>query len=172
MVVNLLGAEQNAYFFIAWAISGLLLVIPIATSTSLLAEGSYGEDLRFNVIRAVKFIFLLLLPAVAFIFFFGNYLLLIFGKQYAENSFEVLRVLAVASIPYSLNCVYAYVKRVRKEIKPVIYVYGSLILLTLIGSYLSAQNMRIIGVGIAWVVGNVLVCSFIVPTFLHKAYSR
>ena len=123
MVINLLGTETNAYFFIAWAISGLLLVIPNATSSSLLAEGSYdAERLRFNVIRSVKFIFLLLLPAIAFIFLFGDYLLLIFGEQYAENSFEVLRILVIASIPFSLNSLYAIIKRgIMKETMMITY---------------------------------------------------
>ncbi|MDY6931986.1 MAG: oligosaccharide flippase family protein, partial [Halobacteriota archaeon] len=37
MVINILGAEMNAYFFIAWQISMLLLTIPRWTSISLLA---------------------------------------------------------------------------------------------------------------------------------------
>ena len=169
MVVNVLGAEQNAYFFIAWAVSGLLLVIPSATSRSLLAEGSYGEDLRFNALRAIKFISLLLLPAITFIFLFGDYLLLIFGKQYAENSLKVLRILALASIPYSVNVLYASIKRIRKEIKPLIYLYAGISILTIATSYLLMQNMGIIGVGIAWVLANVLVAVFIVFS-LRRAY--
>lgn len=42
MVVNLLGAEQTAYFFIGWAVASILFVIPLATSFSLFAEGSYN----------------------------------------------------------------------------------------------------------------------------------
>ncbi len=43
MVINVLGAETNAYFFIAWQISVLLLAIPRFTSISLLAEGSHNH---------------------------------------------------------------------------------------------------------------------------------
>ena len=157
----MLGAEQNAYFFIAWAISGLLLVIPSATLHSLLAECSYGEDLKFNVLRAVKFIYLLLLPAIIFIFLFGNYLLLIFGKQYAENSLEVLRILSLASIPYSINALYASIKRIKKEIKSLIYLYAGISIITIVAGYLLMWKMRIIGVGVAWVLANGLVAIFI-----------
>ena len=173
MVVNMLGAEANAYFFIAWAISGLLLVIPGATSTSLLAEGSYdAEKIRFNLIRSVKFIFLLLAPAIAFIFLFGDYLLSIFGRQYAENSFDVLRILALASVPFSVNVLYASIKRIKKEIKPLMQVYGSIAILTLVGSYFLMQSKGIIGVGIAWVLANGLVAVFTGLTCLHREYSR
>ena len=41
MVVNLLGAEQNAYFYVAWVIGGLLFAIPAAVSRSLFAEGAH-----------------------------------------------------------------------------------------------------------------------------------
>lgn len=162
MVVNMLGAEANAYFFIAWAISGLLLVIPRATSTSLLAEGSYdAEKIGFNLMRSVKFIFLLLIPAIAFIFLFGDHLLSTFGGQYAENSFDVLRILAFASIPFSINVLYASIKRIKKEIKPLIWIYGGIAVLALAGSYFLMQSKGIIGVGCAWFLANGLVCVFI-----------
>ena len=65
MVVNLISAESNAYFYVAWMIAGLLFAIPIAVSQSLFAEGSHFEDkLRENVMKSLKFTFLLLIPAV------------------------------------------------------------------------------------------------------------
>jgi O-antigen/teichoic acid export membrane protein len=155
LVVNFLGAEKNAYFFIAWSISGLLLVIPGATSTSLLTEGSYNkEELKGNVKKAAKFIFLLLATAVIGIFLFGRYVLWLFGEAYAQNSFEVLWILALASFPFAFNSLYIAIKEVQKEIKPVIYVYGAIALITIAGSYVLMPNMGIIGVGIAWVIGN------------------
>jgi O-antigen/teichoic acid export membrane protein len=155
MVINILGAEMNAYFYIAWAISGLLLAIPLATSTSLLAEGSFSpEKLRRNVIRSLKFIFLLLGAAIIVVFVFGRYLLLLFGEEYARNSFEILLILVLGSIPFAINSLYATIKRVQKEITPLIWVYGSIAIITLAASYLLMHNMGIIGVGIAWVNGN------------------
>ncbi len=162
MVINILSAEMNAYFYIAWAISGLLLAIPLATSTSLLAEGSFlPEELGKNAIRALKFIFILLAVAIIGIFLFGKYVLLLFGVEYARNSFEVLLILALGSIPFAFNSLYAATKRVQKEIKPVVYVYGSIAIITLAASYLLMQNLGIIGVGIAWLLANGLICIFI-----------
>ena len=37
IIVNLMSAEQNAYFYIAWMMAGLLLAIPHAVSSSLFA---------------------------------------------------------------------------------------------------------------------------------------
>jgi O-antigen/teichoic acid export membrane protein len=158
LVVNILGPEKNAYFFIAWATAGLLLVIPGATAKSLLTEGSYSRDeLSSNTKRAVKFIVILLGAAIAGIFLLGRYVLWLFGEAYAQNSFEVLAILAFGSVPFALNTVYTTIKRVQKELVPVILVYGGTALITILGSYLLLQRMGLIGVGIAWVMGNGLV---------------
>lgn len=155
MVINILGAESSAYFYIAWAISGLLLAIPKFTSVSLLAEGSYNrEELIRDTKRAAKFIFLLLGVAIIGIFLFGKYLLWIFGEEYARYSFEVLSILVLGSIPFAFNALYATIKRVENEVKPVILVYGSVAAITIVGSYFLMQTMGLVGIGYAWVIGN------------------
>lgn len=155
MVINLLGAEMNAYFYIAWQFSFLLLSVPRWTSMSLLAEGSYNrEALRRNTKRAAKFISLILGAAIIAILLFGKYLLGIFGVEYARNSFEVLSILMLGSIPFAFNALYATIKRIQKEIKPVIWVYGGIAIITLVVSYILMQSIGIIGAGIAWILGN------------------
>jgi len=46
MVLNVLGAEQAAYYYIAYAIAALLFMIPNAISMSLFVEGSHGSFRR------------------------------------------------------------------------------------------------------------------------------
>lgn len=158
LVVAVLGAEINAYFYVAWAISSILLMIPYTTSTSLFAEGSFSPDaLRENVIKSLKFIYVLLILGIIGVFIFGRYVLLLYGEAYAENAFEVLLILSVASIPHAINVVYVAVKRVKKEIMSVIYVYGAVAVLTLIGSYVLIQVMGLRGIGISWIFGNGIV---------------
>lgn len=43
LVINVLGREANAYFYIAFSISGLLAMIPMAVSLSVFAHGSHDE---------------------------------------------------------------------------------------------------------------------------------
>jgi len=158
LVITVLGEEINAYFYVAWAIASILLMIPVTTSTSLFAEGSFSPDeLRQNVIKSLKFIFVLLILGIVGIFILGRYVLLLFGNAYAENAFEVLLILSIASIPHAINVVYVAVKRVKKETMPVIYVYGAVAVLTLIGSCVVIQEMGLIGIGISWIFGNGIV---------------
>jgi len=46
MVLNTLGAEQAAYYYIAFAIASLLFMIRNAVSMSLFVEGSHDEALK------------------------------------------------------------------------------------------------------------------------------
>jgi len=155
IVVNIIGVESNAYFYIAWATSALLFMIPVSISTSLLAEGSFAPDkLRSNITKSLKLIFTLLIPAIILIYIFGTHFLLLFGKEYAENSFEVLVILSIASLPYAVNVVYVTVKRIKKEIIPVIYIYGAVAVITIAGSIVLIQGMGLIGIGISWAFGN------------------
>ena len=165
LVINILGKEANAYFYIAWTTSGLLAAIPKATSMSLLAEGSHDmKNLKANTIKAMKFIFILLGIAIAGIFIFGENLLWIFGEEYAKKSFEVLLVLALGSIPFALNTVYVTIKRIQKEIKTVIFVYGIIAIVTILGSYILMRRMGLIGVAFSWPISNCITL-FIIASY-------
>jgi len=155
LVVNVLGAAMNAYFYVAWAISLMLMTIPLAISKSLLAEGSFSpEKFRKNVIKSLKFIVVLLIPAIIGVFVFGRYVLWLFGEEYARNSLELLLILSVASVPYAVISVYAAVKRVQQEVMPVIGVHGFVAMFAIFGGYLLMQSMGLIGIGYAWLLGN------------------
>jgi len=79
---------------------------------------------------------------------------MLFGGEYAENSFGVLVVLCVASLPYAVNAVYTAVKRVQGEVGAVILVYGVVAVVTIVGGYLLMDGFGVMGVGYAWVAGN------------------
>jgi len=115
MVVNLLGAEQNVYFYIAWMLGGILGSIPQATSLSLLAEGSNNrETLTSNVQRSVKIILVLLLPAIVIILLLGDKLLFLFGQTYSQYGTGLLCLMALAALSISVNALYISIKRVKK----------------------------------------------------------
>ncbi len=168
MVLNLLGAEDTAYFYIAWSMGVLLCAISIATSTSLFAEGSYDETkLKQNIRQSIKLILLLLLPAIILIFLVGDKLLLLFGEVYSERATHLLWLVALASFPMSLNWVYFAVERVRKKIKSIILIAGFIALATLVLSYLLLPGLGILGGGIA-LLSSQGIATFIILLQLHR----
>lgn len=157
LILNILGAESSAYYFIAMQIAAVLFIIPSATSNSLFAEGSHDEkDIKIYIKKSVKIISLLLIPAILIIVFFGQYILLIFGKNYSSQGFEFLQLLAISGIFVSINSIFGTLLRVEKKIKTLFYmsVFSATLLLGLSYCFMSFE---LLGIGLAWVIGNAIV---------------
>ncbi len=81
MVLNVLGVEQAAYYYIAYAIAALLFMIPSAISMSLFVEGSHGEALKRTVVKSLVTIFSLLVPAACVLYVCGGWVLGVVGAE-------------------------------------------------------------------------------------------
>ena len=162
MVLNLLGAEQNAYFYIGWMMAGLLFAIPMAVSQSLFAEGSHLEDkLKENVTKSLKFTYLLLVPAAIVLILAGKWVLLAFGQSYSANALHLLWVLSLSSLPLALTHIYSGILRVRGRIKELMAIWGFIALAVLLASYLIMPVTGIIGIGYAWLGAQAVVAIYI-----------
>ena len=151
IVVNLLGPESSAYFFVAWMMASILSAIAFAISSSLFSEGSHFEDkLVENVQKSFKFTFLVLVPAVILFILIGKWLLLAFGQSYSVAGLRLLWIVAVASLPLGINAIYTSILRVRGRLKELIAIWGVIAAATLVTSYLIAPVTGIIGIGYAW----------------------
>jgi O-antigen/teichoic acid export membrane protein len=151
MVVNLLGAEQNAYFYVGWNVASTLLLIPRATSLSLFAEGSYDDrKIDYEIRRSLKLILVLLVPAIIILLLLGDKILLLFGGVYSANATKLLWILAFSAFPFSLNYIYYGLKMVERRMKSVIGLTIFTATATLGISYLLLPRMGILGGGIAW----------------------
>ncbi len=152
MIVNLLGAEQNAYFYVTWRIAGLLFAIPGAVSQSLFAEGSHSEgELAANVRRSLRFVFILLVPAVVLLFLLGKWLLLLFGEAYSLSGLTLLWILAISSLLIGINSVYRSILMVEGRIRELVIINGLRAAAVLLGTYLIVPTTEIVGIGYAWI---------------------
>ncbi len=163
MVVNILSPESNAYFYVAWMIAGVIFAIPTSISLSLFAEGSHFEKrLRENVIRSVKFSFLLLVPVVILLLLVGKWLLLAFGQSYSTNALPLLQILAISSLPLVVNLIYTSVLRVTGRIRELIIIRGIVAIIVLLTSYLIMPTSGIIGIGYAWLGAQVVLAIYVI----------
>jgi len=151
MILNLLGEAEAAKYYIAFAIGNLALIIPDALSTSLFVEGSHGESLRKNVIKAGLAIYSFLIPAVIFIYFFGNLLLGLFGKDYVE-AFALLRILALSSFFVAVYSLFIPIQNVRMRVESIVKLNFFRFLLLLGLCYIFILKFGIVGVGYAWII--------------------
>jgi len=170
MVLNLLGAEKAAYYYIAFAIARLIFMIPNAISMSLFVEGSHGESLRKIVFRSIVAIACLLTPVIVFVYFLGSHILQFFGKSYIQ-AFELLRLFALSSFFVAIVYVYLAVKRVQIGVKNIIFLNSLTCLLLLLLSYLLIPKTGIVGVGYSWIISysiGTLVVAYFLLRNIHK----
>jgi O-antigen/teichoic acid export membrane protein len=158
MILNVMGPEQNAYFYMAWMIAMVLGVIPSSFAQSLFAEGSYnpgrmgGGDGRKALLLAV----LLTIPAAGIIAFLGGWILHFFGPAYAQNGTGVLRILVLSIFPLCVNSFFMTVNQVKQR-APLIIGQSAFLAVSSIGlGYWLLCKVGIEGIGIAYVLTQLL----------------
>lgn len=164
IIVHILSVDSAAYFYVAWSVATVFSMISTSVTTSLFAEGSQNQEemFRLNISKSVKFIFLLLIPATILLFIFGDKILMLFGQTYSDNATQLLLFFIIGCIPQALNQLYITIKRVQIKIKPIIYVNGFTAAFIIFGSYLFIKITGLIGIGIAWILGQGIVSIVIV----------
>ena len=168
MIVNTIGAEEGAYFYVAYSVATILIMIPNAVSTSLFVEGSHNRPLKENVLKSMKLILMLMVPAMILIFLFGDKLLLIFSKEYSEQAFEMLQLFAVSSIFSSVTSIYISIKNIQKDVRMLNYVSFVFSTLLIGIGYAALLEYGLVGLGFAWLGVNVIVCGSVVGIAIFK----
>lgn len=155
MVLNVLGSNQTAYYYISYSLVYMLFMIPAAFSQSLFVEGSHGESLKRNTFKALLATFGLLIPLAFFMYLLGANILGIFGSSYV-NGLGLFRMMIISSFFVAITYIYFSVKKVLKDIKDLLFI-SFLIFTILIGtSYPFMIEFGIVGVGYSWILSYFL----------------
>lgn len=163
ILLGRLGAEANAFFFIAWQIMAALSMVPSSISTSLFAEGCHDEnELLGNAWRSRRLAFAIMTPVIILLLFFADPLLRVFGAEYAGNSTQLLRLFSLSLLPITVNQVWFSVLRVHKRLWALTILNGIIALVTLAGSYLLLPYMGTQATGVGWLAGQTLVALWVV----------
>ncbi len=163
VVLATVGAEANAYFYVAWSIASLLVAIPTAIASSLLAEGSHaGGEIGEHFQRAFRLTLLVMVPATALWCASAPVLLSLFGSFYASEGVVTLRLLSLAALPLSIVLLYLTRARVNREMRRVLLITGvtgggALVLGTLFASYGGAN-----GTSLGFLLANTIVAAALV----------
>ena len=173
MVVNLLGLAENAYFYIGWAIAGMVFMIPTAVSLSMLAEASHDEGkLIIEMKCSLKLIFLLIVPAIVVLLLLSRTFLQFFGKAYSDNALQLLWILTVSAIPLSINYVYVTIRRVEKKMRSVIWLSAFIAIAMLVSSYFLLPVMGIKGAGIGLLVSQCAAALYTFPYLWRMLFRK
>jgi O-antigen/teichoic acid export membrane protein len=164
LVVAILGATQNAYFYIAFTIVTTLELLADNIVTALTVEGTFATHRLQELTGAVARRFVvLLLPATLVLIAAAPLALLFFGRTYADHGTTVLRLLALASIFRGAIWLYMAVCRIQGRALSLLAVSVATSVGTLVFTSVFAHLWGLNGVGIGWLTSNVLVAIVVVP---------
>jgi O-antigen/teichoic acid export membrane protein len=157
IVVSRLSATANAYFYVTWMVGGIFFMISSSTGSSLFAEGSNHPDRIGTALRSsIRLTALLLLPAMLFAFLAGGLILRAFGAAYAAHGTHLLWVLTIAAIFDAITNLYVPVLRVRHRLRAAGLLTMSMALGAIIGAWIVAPSMGLVGIGVVWCAGQAL----------------
>ncbi|HEY3344211.1 MAG TPA: hypothetical protein VGJ97_04755 [Anaerolineaceae bacterium] len=160
LVTQLSGPAANAYYYLSWQISLLLIAIAGSMGSSLVVEGSSRpEALAEYSYRVLVQAALIIIPLAAILVVIAPYALLLFGKSYSIEGTTLLRLLAVSAIPHIVIVIYVSMAQVRRQISRIILALGLLCVLVVSLSYVLLTRIGILGVGCAWLIGQSLVAA-------------
>ncbi len=169
MVTAIAGATATAYYFLPWQIALLLYAVSGSMGSSLVVEAStHPKELQRLALRVQSQLLLIVVPMAAVIIAGAPLILSLFGFGYAKNGADVLRLLALSAIPYTVIVVFVSIARVRRRLSRAIVAYFSLSVLVLGLSAVFLPRFGLIGVGYAWLGGQSLVALAILATWSRK----
>jgi O-antigen/teichoic acid export membrane protein len=173
LVVARLSAQDNAYFYIAWMISNILLTVSAAVAGAMLAEGSHDPDaLAAQVRKGARLIGALLIAPVLVLWVAGQPLLGLFGEQYALHSYAPMLLFLLVVVPDAVTNIYITVLRVRGEYRIAALVNIVMAVVTLALAWILLPRLGIGGAGVSWAagqfVGVLLLVAWLVSMRRHR----
>jgi O-antigen/teichoic acid export membrane protein len=148
IVLDLRGSTAAGIYYIAYTVGNFLLQVPIALGISFFVEGVYGEDIWKNIVKTGTAMIMLLVPGIAIFWVFGSVILGFFGNSYT-GAIDLLRLVAISSLPYAVYSVFQPMLNIRMRIKEIILLNLAIFVLLIGLSYAMVSVMGILGVGYA-----------------------
>jgi O-antigen/teichoic acid export membrane protein len=151
-----LGSRSAGYFYIAFQIANMLGAIPFAVCESLFAEISHApRDFARLARRSAVIIATAIVPAVALVAIAARLALSLFGAPYAAHGAGVLRLLCLGALPVAVNTWASFLLKSRRRMGWLIW-SNVFYLATAAGLAFSLARFGLAGIGVAWMVANVV----------------
>jgi O-antigen/teichoic acid export membrane protein len=157
ILLEKLGTEANAYFYIAWIIGGMINVIGRSFGTSLFVESSHDRgSLEKNTWRSLKTAAIIVIPTVIGFSLIANELLLFLGKDYGTYSTMLVIMIAISSIPLTIHGISVGVLKARGKIIELLWIAVVFTGLHIGLSIFFATSWGLMGVGYAIIIARTL----------------
>ena len=166
LVIGILGAAENAYFYIPFTIVMTVEILIDSGVTALTVEGSFAASrLRDLTLSLGRRLLILVGPVIVGLIIFAPIVLLFFGRAYAEHGTTVLRLLALATVLRGAIWVFVGVCRVQGRAVFIFIESLATSVFAVLFIAIGAHEWGLDGVGLGWLAANVVVAVFSLPFF-------
>jgi O-antigen/teichoic acid export membrane protein len=151
IVVALLGASANAYFYIPYTIVVAFTMVFYGACTSLVVEGALAEDrIRALAARIAWLYAAIVVPGTVVLVAAAPLILLPFGPDYAGEGAPVLRILAIGGLFRAATLLYVAIARLQGKGARILAVHATEAVLMLAGAMALAGPLGLEGVALGW----------------------
>jgi O-antigen/teichoic acid export membrane protein len=157
LVVAVAGAEQGAYFAMAWSVVIALNLFPINMAASMTVETVHAGTVRpgHQLRRVMRHMARVLAPLLLAVFVAAPLILQVFGQAYADNATDLLRIASLALVPFSINAL----ARIAGRGREILLIQAGTALLTLAFGALLLPMVGLVGVAVAWLAAQGIVAT-------------
>lgn len=154
IVLNRLGPTDAAYYYVSYQLANLIYTAAFSVEQAFLVEGaSAGVITRAVLMRSLRVLLALCVPAFIVVLLLGHEMLLAFGPNYGAHATPVLIALTTAVLPIALNNWSLTILRLSNKLQAVVWsnvVY--VVVITGLAWILSGHGLGL--VALAWPIGT------------------
>ncbi|MEU3917521.1 hypothetical protein [Streptomyces sp. NPDC029004] len=167
LVLNNLGAEQSAFFSLAWIVGYVLYLVSRNMGSSLMVEVMRSPDrLVEHLLKVLRHSGLLLTIGIVVIVAAAPQILSLFGAEYAEAGTTLLRLVALSALPNLLVSLAIDVARARRRLRWAVGLQVAMCVLVLGLTKVLLPVMGINGAGVAWLA---TMCLLALPLLIWRS---
>lgn len=168
IVADVRSATTTAYFYAPWTIASAIQLVAGNTASSLTVEAALNErELGRLCRRTLVHTLRLVVPVAVIVAAAAPLVLRAYGPQYAHAGAWLLRLLAVGAIPNAVVAVGLGVARVQQRGRLVLAIQAGEAIPLLAAGALLLGPMGIAGVGVAYLVSQILVAAWVTGGLLR-----
>jgi O-antigen/teichoic acid export membrane protein len=165
IATTFLSATTNAYFYIAWVLSGFVFIGPGHLATALYAAAARTPTALAGKVRFTLGLGLLVsVCAIVAIYAAGGFVLGMFGDAYADEALACLRVLVFWSLPLIVKDHYVVLRRLQGRSGSAALVVATAGVLEVVLAAFGAATGGLLGLSLGWLLAGWLQATVMVPT--------
>jgi O-antigen/teichoic acid export membrane protein len=173
LVTVILSATTNAWFYMAWMISGFVFTASYALTTVLYAINTAPpEEIARKIRMTLNLAFVTSLGANIVIQIGATQILSLFGHTYAEQAAWSLRIVSLAAFPMIIKFHYIAVSRINKKLLNAMLPVAIGSLIELGAAALGAHLGDLVGLSLGWAIAIAIEAVFMAPAVFKAVRFR